>query len=1050
MHSTGGKDARSGLAQRLRDSSSALSPTDMWDRQSLLKDRLDCANRDKYGSAKRDWPIDARASSTRSSNSLFSNVGSSDSAAKRRDPGRHGPAFENSRYGGGACKPLDISSVIRSPPENSKVERDLFISTGGPSPGYSSSLSMEKSGKRADGISLRGSRLSLPNIRPGSSPCVDKSSGFDPPIRINGMQNACDFPSCWERDRSKYSSSSNMSSRDKEKFWGRREYHRRTHSLPKLDSSKDWRVGDTEPLEARVDRYGSALTREPVLPHVLSASNKEHHWYDWRTRERTVFGGFSSCTGGSFSSKTNLKEICAASTLMEQPWSSSPPYQLATQNSFSDQGNQDFNARVMSSKKRARLTWGQGLAKYEKEKIEEDHFVSNTCEEGHRGLTESQEDMHASSDCQSRLTENGSFSPLHDQHREQDSCDSGNLSGCESERASTPKNLAICHKFGPPKHLPLKHSEVQSKENFRGLGVSVSPREAPYFQAPALQASNLPEVQVLISNFWRERPTLSKDVLTLYVVKVEQEIDLLGKELVKLGYDGVDEIGSLCDASNLKVEGWGGESCDADASATDALLDRTEDSSAIVVACAKSVPLLHKDDGHVELPEVLDFAQTSSVATQSDMGGKIGLDAVHPPAIPAGGLQCESGLLRPDAEATSTDKVFGFVESILLSNTLIAERSLASLAHLNSPRLSAISPLGVLYGCPCLSWTLNAESHSRKRKRLQTNIVEEKMSVSFVERVSAVKLKVHRELLKQKQSGTPCELQRGKRSKVVKAQQREYFNAISHQSSVKSVLKSEEVRHAKTLNVGEDNRGFLQMPAMLLGREKELHNFKTKNGLVIDPISAEQERKFFNPWSKEEKRLFLEKYSLFGKDFRRLASYLEHKSVADCIEFYYRNQKNQEFERVRHEHRLRKHCRFQVEKYSRGQSAVYLATNPSIDSSCEESILCLEGLSLIAAAAAAMSAPTTKPAYRSLARQACIKVARTQFAVKCASYVESKSSHSRARLSNVVEWSVSETKSFLNAVVMFGKDFDNISRHKNSRSACSANYISGRLVGYCV
>ncbi|MCO5611244.1 hypothetical protein L7F22_065496 [Adiantum nelumboides] len=905
---------------------------------------------------------------------------------------------------------------------------------------------MEKPRKRPDGISLRGSCLSPPDIRPGSSPCVDKSSGFDPPIRINGMQNACDFPSCWEHDRSKYSSSSNMSSRDKEKFWGRREYHRRTHSLPKLDSLKDWRLGHTEPLEARVDRYGSALTREPVLPHVLSAINKEHHWCDWRTRERTVFGGFSSRTGGSFSSKTNLKEICAASTLMEQPWSSSPPYQLATQNSFSDQGNQD--AGVTSSKKRARLTWGQGLAKYEKEKTEEDHFVGDMREEGHRGLTESQEDMLASSDCQSWLTENGSFSPLHDQHREQDSCDSGNLSGCESERASTPKNLAICHKIGTPKHLPLKPLEDQSKENFKGLGPSVSPLEAPCFQAPVLHASIIPEVQVLISNFWRERPTLSKDVLTLYVVKVEQEIDLLRKELVKLGSDGMDEIGSLCDASNLKVEGWEGESCDADASATDALLDRSEDSSAIVVACAKSVPLLHKDDAHVELPEVLDCAQTSSMATQSDMGGKIGLDGVHPPAIPAGGLQLESGLLRPGADATSTDKDLGFVESILLSNTLIAERSSATLAHLNSPRLSAISQFGVLYSCPqqCLSWTLTAESHSRKRKRLQTKIVEEKMSVSFVERVSAVKLKVHRELLKQKQSGTLCELQRGKRSKVVKAQQREYL----HQSSVKSVLKSEEVHHAKTLNVGEDNRGFLQMPAMLLGREKELHNFKTKNGLVIDPISAEQERKFFNPWSKEEKRLFLEKYSLFGKDFRRIAFYLEHKSVADCIEFYYRNQKNQEFERVRHEHRLRKHCRFQVEKYSRGQSAVYLATNSSIDSSWKESTLCLEGLSLVAAAAAAMSAPTTKPAYRSLARQACIKIATTQFAVKGARNVECKSSHSQARSSNVAEWSVSETKSFLNAVVMFGKDFDNISRHMDSRSACSANDISGRLVGYCV
>jgi nuclear receptor co-repressor 1 len=146
-------------------------------------------------------------------------------------------------------------------------------------------------------------------------------------------------------------------------------------------------------------------------------------------------------------------------------------------------------------------------------------------------------------------------------------------------------------------------------------------------------------------------------------------------------------------------------------------------------------------------------------------------------------------------------------------------------------------------------------------------------------------------------------------------------------------------------------RELLRMPPMAMRSDKmNLNCFKTKNGLVDDPIAAEQERKTLNPWSAEEKKIFLEKYLLFGKNLRKIAAFLEYKTVADCVQFYYLNQKAEEFQKIRHEHLLKK----QRDLRSR---ALYLSATTSSSEQCDLDDACLEGLSLVAAAAAAMSSP---------------------------------------------------------------------------------------------
>ncbi|VFQ62629.1 unnamed protein product [Cuscuta campestris] len=84
-----------------------------------------------------------------------------------------------------------------------------------------------------------------------------------------------------------------------------------------------------------------------------------------------------------------------------------------------------------------------------------------------------------------------------------------------------------------------------------------------------------------------------------------------------------------------------------------------------------------------------------------------------------------------------------------------------------------------------------------------------------------------------------------------------------------------------------------RMPALILDKkEKVLSRFISNNALVEDPCHSEKERSMINPWTSEEREIFIDKLATFGKNFGKIASFIDHKTTADCIEFYYKNHKS--------------------------------------------------------------------------------------------------------------------------------------------------------------
>ncbi|KAG6530447.1 uncharacterized protein LOC122043319 isoform X1 [Zingiber officinale] len=101
-------------------------------------------------------------------------------------------------------------------------------------------------------------------------------------------------------------------------------------------------------------------------------------------------------------------------------------------------------------------------------------------------------------------------------------------------------------------------------------------------------------------------------------------------------------------------------------------------------------------------------------------------------------------------------------------------------------------------------------------------------------------------------------------------------------------------------------RNHLKMPSLLNDKSQRYDTFVNNNGLIEDPLSFENERAMINPWTQEEKEVFMEMLARYGKDFIKISSFLDHKSIADCVEFYYKNHKSESFKNVKKQLDLRK------------------------------------------------------------------------------------------------------------------------------------------------
>ncbi|CAN4114242.1 unnamed protein product [Withania somnifera] len=198
---------------------------------------------------------------------------------------------------------------------------------------------------------------------------------------------------------------------------------------------------------------------------------------------------------------------------------------------------------------------------------------------------------------------------------------------------------------------------------------------------------------------------------------------------------------------------------------------------------------------------------------------------------------------------------------------------------------------------------------------VKERFAKRKQFQQFKEKIIALKFRVHQHLWKEDIRMLSVRKFRAKTQKKFELSLRPVqIGHQKHRSTVRSrfsttvgnssLVPSSEILNFASRLLSEHGakvyRSTLRMPALILDqKERTISRFISKNSLVEDPCAVEEERGLINPWTSEEREIFLDKLATFGKDFRKIASFLDHKETADCIEFYYKNHKSDCFERTR-------------------------------------------------------------------------------------------------------------------------------------------------------
>ncbi|KAL1528092.1 hypothetical protein AB1Y20_009457 [Prymnesium parvum] len=133
------------------------------------------------------------------------------------------------------------------------------------------------------------------------------------------------------------------------------------------------------------------------------------------------------------------------------------------------------------------------------------------------------------------------------------------------------------------------------------------------------------------------------------------------------------------------------------------------------------------------------------------------------------------------------------------------------------------------------------------------------------------------------------------------------FDVVRSEEEMNAVLAqlaAEEKRERSDLWIA--NQCAKDTPMILEPTRSLLVSFETRNGLIEDVVGEEKERRKRCVWTEHEKKTFVDKWMVYPKNFRKIKSFLEWKSLADCVNFYYVNKHKLDLKRGLRAHQSRR------------------------------------------------------------------------------------------------------------------------------------------------
>ncbi|KAI3520106.1 hypothetical protein L1887_09330 [Cichorium endivia] len=473
----------------------------------------------------------------------------------------------------------------------------------------------------------------------------------------------------------------------------------------------------------------------------------------------------------------------------------------------------------VSSRKKPRLGWGEGLARYEKKKVDPDDILDKD-----DGLLTSPSNV-------------SDKSPSVNGYPECASPTTPYSFACSSSPGVEEKESMKAVTVGNHTDLNLENLELNlssSLDELLQIDVSSSPGSG------FVKSTAMDKLQVLKADITR----------TLEIT--ETEIDSLECEMKSLVSDIEGSCSFPTECNNKSCEETSGP-----------------------------LPVEKTDSSPEEVTGVEDSDDTTSECSE-DLGSN---DVLGYARSCGDGSEVSTGCDSTDSDVGDVhyvreDKLY---DLILTTNKAIANRASDELSRMLLPNTLL---------CTSIS---KATNESLIKERFYTR----KRFLKLKERVVTSKFRALQHSWKE-------DRRFGAKS------QKKFESSLHHQKhcspldsrfpSPGGIISTETLDYVKKLLSDSVCRNTLKMPCLVLDRrERTMTRFISDNGLVENPIEVEKERSVLNTWTEEEEEIFLKNYSLFGKDFKKISASLKRRTIADCVEFYYKNHKSDRFQNAKKE-----------------------------------------------------------------------------------------------------------------------------------------------------
>ncbi|KAK4775104.1 hypothetical protein SAY86_010039 [Trapa natans] len=632
------------------------------------------------------------------------------------------------------------------------------------------------------------------------------------------------------------------------------------------------------------DQHDKRSGANRLSPSQKVDDNRLVDTVDWKPRKWMHRGSLSS--GGSGIRHCNGSKSTSCSVKRDDEFQSKTAVSIQpSYESVSDFVLSTDQSEGLASKKKPRLGWGEGLAKYEKKQVE---GPSETLPE--TGIELNQSTSLDATDRTSGVSGAlGSSSPT-----TSSSLACSSLSDLEEKVLETVKMNAHIDNS-----LDLPVSGIQSTSQVFSADMEKLDESSLAGMDPSivnlLHSNDISLISAFPGSTAVDKLPLMKDDILKALVKLESEIDLCENKLKSTGSES-EVLHTNSISSSFTVKNCGSCSSGPDDVATSIL---------------QSAPLqiVSPVDSSIEEISHVKVANSDSyVTTTSDAGVKdthlqddnATQDAATGMVRAVSGSGSEKTAKPFQDVKLSGDSEIKLCDMILSSNKQLAYRSSSAVFNnllLWAPDKLDVAKAGKLSSC---------QDDSKTRE----TFIQRKRFLIFKERVLAIKFKVFHHLWqkdmhvlssRKNRSKTWKKFESGLRIKLPGCQKpRSSICPRVLSPGVMNLMPTKEIiNYTSKLLMDAPwriHRVDLKMPALILDeKEKIVSRFISCNGLVEDPCAIEEERTMINPWTVEEREMFLEKLGKYGKDFRKIASFLDHKTTADCVQFYYKNHKSEFF-----------------------------------------------------------------------------------------------------------------------------------------------------------